>query len=99
MNKDCENLWDLWMIEIFLIEKLNKGEYSRIIILKSMGSLKMCWQSSENNKYKCTSLAEWIYFDYTWLRVSVYETIELYVSKKKTNRSQLWSSGIASNVE
>ena len=40
--KDCENLWDLWMIEIFLIEKLDKGEYwySWIIII-SIGSLKM----------------------------------------------------------
>ena len=43
--KDCENLWDLWMIEIFLIEKLDKGEYwyswmiKIIIILESIGSI------------------------------------------------------------
>ena len=43
--KDCENLWNLWMIKIFVIEKLGEREYSWIIkiiiILESIGSLKM----------------------------------------------------------
>ena len=46
--KDCEIyedlLWDLWMIEIFVIEKLHKEKYWYswiIIILKSIESLKM----------------------------------------------------------
>ena len=49
--KDCENLWDLWIIEIFLIEKLDKEEYWyswTIIILKSIGSLKINIKDCEN---------------------------------------------------